>query len=62
MNRIERYFRETMAEMKHVTWPTQMQALIYTLLVIGISAFTALYLGAFDHLFTQALNIFFINH
>ena len=57
MNRIERYVRDTMAEMKHVTWPTQMQAFVYTLLVIGISGFTALFLGTFDHLFTQALNL-----
>lgn len=57
MNRIERYVRDTMVEMKHVTWPTQMQAFVYTALVIGISAFTAVFLGVSDHLFTQVLNM-----
>lgn len=43
--------------MKHVSWPTQMQAIVYTLLVIGVSAFVALFLGAADYLFTHLLNI-----
>lgn len=58
MSRIGNYFRDTAAEMKHVTWPTQVQAFAYTALVIGISAIVAVYLGAFDYLFTQLLNIF----
>ncbi len=56
MSRLGNYLRDTAAEMKHVTWPTQMQAITYTVLVIGVSAFTALFLGGFDHLFTQLLN------
>lgn len=60
MNRIQRYVRETIIEMKHVTWPTQSQAFVYTALVVGISAFTALFLGTFDHLFSQALNLFLL--
>ena len=58
MSRIGNYFRDTAAEMKHVTWPTQTQAFAYTALVIGISAIVAVYLGAVDYLFTQILNIF----
>lgn len=57
MSRLSNYFRDTAAEMKHVTWPTQTQAITYTLLVIGVSAFVALFLGAFDYLFTQILNL-----
>jgi len=57
MSRIGNYFRDTAAEMKHVKWPTQKQAMVYTALVIGISAIVAVYLGAVDYLFTQLLNI-----
>ncbi|MFT7507818.1 MAG: preprotein translocase SecE subunit [Acidimicrobiales bacterium] len=58
MSRLGNYVRDTAAEMKHVTWPTQTQAFAYTALVIGISGVVAVFLGAFDYLFTQLLNIF----
>jgi preprotein translocase SecE subunit len=57
MSRIGDYLRDTAAEMKHVSWPTQMQTLTYTALVIGVSAFVAVLLGASDYLFTQVLDI-----
>lgn len=56
MSRLSNYFRDTAAEMKHVSWPTQTQAFIYTALVIVISALVAAFLGAFDYVFTQILN------
>lgn len=58
MSRIGNYVRDTAAEMKHVTWPTQTQAFVYTALVIGISGLVAIFVGAFDYLFTQILDLF----
>lgn len=49
------YFQETQAELRHVAWPTRVQTIVYTVLVIGISLFIALYLGFFDFLFTSTL-------
>ena len=49
------YFQETQAELRHVSWPTRVQTMVYTVLVIGISLFIALYLGFFDFLFTSTL-------
>lgn len=57
MSRLGNYFRDTAAEMKHVSWPTQMQTITYTVLVIAVSALVALFIGAFDHLFTQLLDL-----
>lgn len=57
MSRLGNYVRDTAAEMKHVSWPTQTQAFVYTALVIVVSAIAALFLGAFDYLFTTALNL-----
>jgi preprotein translocase subunit SecE len=57
MSRIGNYFRDTVSEMKHVTWPTQQQAFVYTALVIVICAIAAVFLGVFDYLFTQVLNM-----
>ena len=56
MERLANYMSAVVAELKHVSWPTQRQAMIYSVLVIGISAVTALLLGAFDYVFTGALD------
>jgi preprotein translocase SecE subunit len=49
------YIKETQAELRHVAWPTQAQTIVYTVLVIAISIFIALYLGLFDYIFTSTL-------
>ena len=56
MNRLLNYFRDTRAELRHVSWPTGRQAIIYTALVVGISIAVSLFLGLFDFVFTSALN------
>lgn len=55
---IIRYIKETSAELKHVTWPSRRQTLIYTSLIIVISLFVAAYLGLFDWLFTGFVKLF----
>ncbi|MAZ67460.1 preprotein translocase subunit SecE [bacterium] len=56
-NRLIQYVRDTRAELKHVSWPTQKQTVIFTVLVIIISLLVAFFLGAFDYIFTGALNL-----
>ena len=51
MENFSNYIRHTVAEMKHVTWPTQNQALLYTVLVVAISIAVALFLSAADFIF-----------
>lgn len=46
------YFREVRSEIKHVSWPTRTQAIVYTVVVIAVSLATAAYLGAWDYLFS----------
>jgi preprotein translocase SecE subunit len=58
MNRFINYLKDTRAEFVHVSFPTQRQTIIYTLLVIGISIFAALYLGFADFLFSKILQTF----
>lgn len=58
MSRLTEYVRATAAEMKHVSWPTRSQALIYTALVIGVSAVVAVYLGGFDYVFSAFIERF----
>lgn len=49
------YIKDTRGELKHVSWPTRRQAIAFTAIVIVISVVTALFLGAFDFLFSQIL-------
>lgn len=49
------YLKDTKAEMKHVSWPTQNQVINFTLLVLGLSLGVGILLGAFDIIFTSGL-------
>ena len=55
MSRLSNYITETMEEMKHVSWPTRNQTIMFTVLVIIISLVVAAYLGFFDYLFSFGL-------
>lgn len=57
MSRLGNYVRATAAEMQRVSWPTQKQTIIYSALVIGISAVVALFLSGFDYVFTYLLDL-----
>ncbi len=41
--------------MRHVTWPTRKQAVIFTILIIAVSIATAIFLGFFDFLFSDVI-------
>ena len=47
------YLKHVRAEMAHVVWPDPRTAVAHTLLLIGIGAFTAAFLGVLDYLFTH---------
>jgi len=49
------YLKEVRAELKHVSWPSRNQAVVYTIVVIAVSLITALYLGAWDYLFAALI-------
>jgi len=56
-NRIISYFRESREELKKVLWPTRRQTVNDTLLVIAISLFVAVFLGALDFGLSYALEL-----
>jgi preprotein translocase subunit SecE len=55
MNKINKYIKDSIAEMKKVTWPTKKQTRHYTFLVIGVSLGTAIFLGILDWVFAYGL-------
>ena len=52
MKGLQDYLAGVRAEMTHIKWPTTVQAIGYTALVILIALFVAGLLGAFDYVFT----------
>jgi len=55
MSQLSNYISETREEMKHVSWPTKNQTIMFTIIVILISIGVAAYLGLFDYLFSLGL-------
>jgi preprotein translocase SecE subunit len=56
--RIADYIKETRVELKHVSWPTRRQAIVYTIIVIIIALAVGALLGLFDFAFTSLLKVF----
>jgi preprotein translocase subunit SecE len=50
--RIKKFFLEARQELRHVNWPTRKEATRLTAIVIGIALGLALFLGAFDYIFS----------
>lgn len=56
--RLVQYLISSKTELKKVTWPTREETTKHTLIVIGISLFTAFFLGVLDFAFSRLLGIF----
>lgn len=61
MNKLTTYIKESIEEMKKVTWPTKKETYHYTLLIIGISLGIALFLGLLDYIFSLGIQAFLYN-
>ena len=49
------YLKDVRAELKHVSWPSRTQTILYTIVVMLVSAGVAIYLGLWDYLFAALL-------
>jgi preprotein translocase, SecE subunit, bacterial len=55
MNKLTTYIKESIEEMKKVTWPTKKETYHYTVIIIGISLAMAIFLGLLDYGFSEGL-------
>jgi preprotein translocase SecE subunit len=55
---LTQYFKETVVELKHVSWPTRGQTIVFTIVVILVSFGVAFFLGLFDYIFKIVLERF----
>ena len=56
-NVITRFYRETVGELRKVTWPTWEEAKNLTIIVLVVLVAMALFLGAIDLLGAELLNL-----
>ena len=54
-NRIQQFTRETIGELRKVTWPTTAETLNLTRIVLIVLAVMATVLGLLDYLFSQII-------
>ncbi len=54
---IRRYFRETIAELRKVTWPTREEAIRLTLIVIATILVMAVLLGLLDYIYAKLMDL-----
>ena len=54
-NRIVRWWRETVGELRKVTWPTRQEAWRLTKITIVVMTVMSAMLGILDYIFTQVI-------
>ena len=52
-NFITRYFRETMAELRKVSWPTRKEAMSLTIVVLIVITVMSTFLGVLDYIYSR---------
>ncbi|MDD2354029.1 MAG: preprotein translocase subunit SecE [Patescibacteria group bacterium] len=57
MNKLIKYIKESIAEMKKVTWPSKKETYRYTTLVIILSLSVAAFLGLLDFAFNLGFKL-----
>jgi preprotein translocase subunit SecE len=60
LTNIPTFLKEVKIELKKVNWPTKGETIKNTLLIIGVCAAVAMFLGALDLFFTELLNTFIL--
>lgn len=56
-NAIQRFYRETMGELRKVTWPTRKEAINLTIVVLIVTFSMSAFLGLLDLVFGQLFRL-----
>lgn len=57
IQKIQRFWRETIGELRKVTWPTSQEAWKMTRLVLVVMVLTAMLLGVLDLAFSRLIKL-----
>lgn len=55
--KIQRFFQETVGELRKVSWPTRREAIRLTWIVIGVIIVMAIILGGLDFVYTKIFGV-----
>lgn len=58
-NALQRYFNETVGELRKVQWPTRKEATNLTVVVLGVVFAMSAFLGLLDFIFTRIFALIF---
>ena len=56
-NALVRYFKETRAEVRKVSWPTREEATNLTVIVLAVTVAMAVFLGTIDFIFASLIRL-----
>ncbi len=59
-NRFVQFYRETMAELRKVVWPTRDEAVRLTIIVIVVVIAMSIFLGTIDYILSQILRFILV--
>ena len=57
LEKLTNYIKNSIIELKKVSWPTKQEVIHHTLLVIAISLVVAAFLGIIDFILTKVLQL-----
>jgi len=55
IQKVKIFFKEVWVEMKRVSWLSKKDLVRYTLVVLGVTAGAAIFLGGLDYIFTEII-------
>ncbi len=55
-NPIVRYYNETRAELRKVTWPTREETVNLTIIIVTVMVVIAIFLGLLDFIFSEVVS------
>ncbi|MBC8503260.1 MAG: preprotein translocase subunit SecE [Chloroflexi bacterium] len=56
-NAVVRFYRETVGELRKVTWPTRQEAKNLTIIVLIVTFGMSAFLGALDYIFSKLVGL-----
>ena len=56
-NPVVRFYRETIGELRKVTWPTRQEAINLTIIVLIVTFGMSAFLGILDYLFSKLFGL-----
>ena len=59
MKKIQKYLKETMAELRKMTWPTKDELIGSTIVTIVVSSIVAAFIGIVDRILTLGITSIF---